>query len=75
MSSTGKINFWETNNYENLVQSFNQGKTNWYKSHKQSGNQLTDFKTLFEFIAPYSKKMFITIELIYLFLVKTITFI
>ena len=34
LSSTGKINFWETNNYENLVQSFNQGKTNWYKSHK-----------------------------------------
>jgi len=34
---------------------------NWYKSHKQNGNQLTDFKTLFEFIAPYSKKMFMTI--------------
>ena len=34
LSSKGKVTFWETNNYENLIQSFNQGKTNWYKSHK-----------------------------------------
>ena len=34
LSSIGKLTFWETNNYENLIQSFNEGKTNWYKSHK-----------------------------------------
>ena len=34
LSSIGKVTFWETNNYENLIQSFYQGKTNWYKSHK-----------------------------------------
>ena len=34
LSSIGKVTFWETNNYENLIQSFNEGKANWYKSHK-----------------------------------------
>ena len=34
LSSIGKLTFWETNNYENLIQSFNEGKANWYKSHK-----------------------------------------
>ena len=34
LSSIGKLTFWETNNYENLIQSFNEGKVNWYKSHK-----------------------------------------
>ena len=34
LSSIGKLTFWETNNYENLIQSFNEEKTNWYKSHK-----------------------------------------
>ena len=34
LSSSGKISFWETNNYENYIQLFNQGKTNWNKSYK-----------------------------------------
>ena len=34
LSSSGKISFWETNNYENYIQLFNQGKTNWKKSYK-----------------------------------------
>ena len=34
LSSSGKISFWETNNYEDYIQLFNQGKTNWNKSYK-----------------------------------------
>ena len=34
LSSSGKISFWETNNYEIYIQLFNQGKTNWNKSYK-----------------------------------------
>ena len=34
LSSSGKISFWETNNYENYIQLFNKGKTNWNKSYK-----------------------------------------
>ena len=34
LSSSGKISIWETNNYENYIQLFNQGKTNWNKSYK-----------------------------------------
>ena len=34
LSSSGKISFLETNNYEDYIQLFNQGKTNWNKSYK-----------------------------------------
>ena len=34
LSSSGKITFWETSDYNNYIQLFNQGKNNWYKSHK-----------------------------------------
>ena len=34
---------------------------NWYKSHKNNKNKLTNFKTMFEYIAPYSKHLFLTV--------------
>ena len=43
LSSSGKITFWETGDYEHLKQDFNQGKINRYKFHKhKKSSYLTD---------------------------------
>ena len=63
LASSGKITFWETSDYENYKLSFNQGKTNWYKSHKyKRSNYINDensIPTCCEFMPQDNNKLLI----------------
>ena len=63
LSSSGKIVFWETVNAENYLQSFTQGNTNFYKSHKyKKSNYINDtnaIPTCCEFMTQENNKLLI----------------
>ena len=63
LSSSGKITFWETGDYEHLTQDFNQGKMNRYKFHKYKKssylNEENAIPTCCEFMPQDNNKLLI----------------
>ena len=63
LSSSGKIVFWETTNKENYIQSFTEGNTNFYKSHKYKKsnylNEVNAIPTCCEFMPQNNNQLLI----------------